>query len=90
MISRTLWNISQKHGTYLIYKKIIQDLFDFRVGSNYTLDMKEKEKTPKQMGDRKQDELYFSSLPMFYQEQKQLKEELNKIVLNKENNGTTK
>jgi HPt (histidine-containing phosphotransfer) domain-containing protein len=52
--------------------------------------MKEKEKTPKQMGDRKQDELYFSSLPMFYQEQKQLKEELNKIVLNKENNGTTK
>lgn len=74
----------------LALKKIIQDLFDFSVGSNYTLDMKEKEKNPKQMGDRKQDELYFSSLPMFYQEQKQLKEELNKIVLNKENNGTTK
>ncbi len=42
------------------------------------------------MCDTKQDEIFFLSLPMFYQEQKKLKEELNNIVLNKEKNGTTK
>jgi hypothetical protein len=60
------------------------------IGSFYTLYVEQKEKTPKQMCDTKQDEIFFLSLPMFYQEQKKLKEELNNIVLNKEKNGTTK
>jgi hypothetical protein len=46
--------------------------------------MKNGNEKPKPKVDRKQDELFFHSLPMFYHQQKQLKEELESIVRKKE------
>lgn len=46
--------------------------------------MKKDEPKNKQTSNRRQDEIYFSSIPVFYMEQKQLKQELDNIVLRKE------
>ncbi len=43
-----------------------------------------KQQTPQNRGDKRQDELFFSSLPMFSMDQKKLKEELDNIVRKKE------
>jgi hypothetical protein len=46
--------------------------------------MKKDEQKPKQSPNRRQDEIYFSSIPVFYQDQKKMKEDLDNIVRRKE------
>lgn len=46
--------------------------------------MKKDEPKPKPSPNRRQDEIYFSSIPVFGQDRKKLKEELDNIVTRKE------
>lgn len=64
--------------------KITPNRVETRQLINYIYNMKTDRQKPQTSPTRRQDEIYFSSLPLFSMDKKKLKEELDNIVLRKE------